>query len=181
MNLRTYFSKMKGGAESPPGLPFPEVLWSGLGAVIGVGLCAYISSRFLEPIGLTLIVGSLGASAVLVCGAIKSPLAQPRNVLGGHVISALVGVACYKMAGGPVWLAAGLGVSLSIMAMLVTQTLHPPGGATALTAVIGGERIHELGYLYALMPIAAGAATLILVALAINNLARNRRYPEFWL
>ncbi|MDO8784978.1 MAG: HPP family protein, partial [Syntrophales bacterium] len=71
-------------------------------------------------------------------------------------------------------------VSLAITAMLATKTLHPPGGATALIAVIGGKKIHDLGFLYALVPAGAGALVLLVVALLVNNLARNRRYPEYW-
>jgi CBS-domain-containing membrane protein len=172
---------MKGGAKSPPGVPWSELAWSWTGAVLGIGICSYLSSRYFEPRDLSLLIGSFGASAVLVYGAIKSPLAQPRNLVGGHVISGLVGVACSQLFGDTVWLAAALGVSLAIVAMLATRTLHPPGGATALIAVIGGPKIHSLGYLYAFLPAGAGAVILLIVALLVNNLAKNRRYPEYWL
>lgn len=178
--IRNYLSKMKGGAKSPPGVGISEVLWSWLGAVIGIGLCAYLSTRYFEPRDLTLIIGSFGASAVLVYCAIKSPLAQPRNLIGGHIISGIVGVASYQLFGHTPWLAAALGVSMAIVAMLVTKTLHPPGGATALIAIIGGEKIHKLGFLYALVPAGLGALILLIVALLVNNLSKNRRYPEFW-
>ena len=78
------------------------------------------------------------------------------------------------------WLAAALAVSVSIAVMHLTKTLHPPGGATALIAVIGGPKIHQLGYFYALMPVAAGALIMLAVALIVNNLAPTRRYPEYW-
>ncbi len=181
MNTREYFSKMKGGAKSPPGVGLTEILWSWLGAVIGIGICGYLSAQYFEPRDLTLIIGSFGASAVLVYGAIKSPLAQPRNLIGGHIISGLVGVACYQLFGQTIWMAAALGVSLAIAAMLATKTLHPPGGATALIAVIGGKKIHDLGFLYAFLPAGAGALILLIVALLVNNLSKNRRYPEYWL
>ena len=90
-----------------------------------------------------MIIGSFGASAVLIYGAIKSPLAQPRNLLGGHIISALIGVTMVKICGPILWLAAALAVSLSIAVMHATKTLHPPGGATALIAVISGPQIHQ--------------------------------------
>ncbi|WP_333653297.1 HPP family protein [Dissulfurispira sp.] len=157
------------------------MLWSWLGAVIGIGICGYLSSKYFEPRDLTLIIGSFGASAVLVYGAIKSPLAQPRNLIGGHIISGLVGVACYQLFGDVIWMAAALGVSLAIVAMLATKTVHPPGGATALIAVIGGKKIHDLGFLYAFLPAGAGALILLVVALLVNNISKNRRYPEYWL
>src|SRR5512141_1049552 len=105
MTITDYLSKMKGGAKSPPGVPVPELVWSWSGAVIGIGLCAFISSRYFEPRDLSLLIGSFGASAVLVYGAIKSPLAQPRNLVGGHILSGLTGVVCYQFFGGTLWLA----------------------------------------------------------------------------
>lgn len=179
--IKDYFFKMKGGAKSPPGVSLIEVLWSWAGAAIGIAICGYLSASYFELRDLTLLIGSFGASAVLVYGAIKSPLAQPRNLIGGHIISGLIGVACYKLFGGTVWIAASLGVSLAIAAMLATKTLHPPGGATALIAVIGGKKIHDIGFLYAFVPAGLGALILLIIALLVNNLARNRRYPEYWL
>jgi CBS-domain-containing membrane protein len=181
MTVNEYLSKMKGTAKSPPGVGAGEMLWSWIGAVIGIGACGWLSAHYFEPRDLTLIIGSFGASAVLVYGAIKSPLAQPRNLIGGHILSGLVGVASWQLFGGTVWLAASLAVSLAIVAMLATKTLHPPGGATALIAVIGGDKVHGLGFLYAFVPAGAGALVLLLVALMVNNLSKNRRYPEFWL
>ena len=78
------------------------------------------------------------------------------------------------------WLAAALAVATSIALMHATKTLHPPGGATALIAVIGGAKIHHLGYFYAVIPVGAGALVMLAVALLVNNLAPRRRYPEFW-
>jgi CBS-domain-containing membrane protein len=179
--IKAYFSKMKGGAKSPPGVGISEVLWSWFGAVIGVGICGYLSATYFEPRDLTLLIGSFGASAVLVYAAVKSPLAQPRNLVGGHIIAGLIGVACYKFFGGTIWIAGSLAASLAIVAMLLTKTLHPPAGATALIAVIGGDKIHNLGFLYALVPAGLGAVVLLIVALLVNNLSKNRRYPEYWL
>jgi CBS-domain-containing membrane protein len=180
MKISEYVSKMKGSATSPPGVGMGEISWAWLGAFIGIGSCGVLSAWYFEPRDLTLLIGSFGASAVLVYGAIKSPLAQPRNLLGGHILSGLVGVACRQLFGDTLWLAAALGVSLAIAAMLATKTLHPPGGATALIAVIRGPKVHALGYLYAFVPAGAGALVLLAVALIVNNLSRNRRYPEFW-
>jgi CBS-domain-containing membrane protein len=75
---------------------------------------------------------------------------------------------------------AALAVSITAAAMLVTKTVHPPGGATALIAVIGGEKIHQLGFLYPLLPVGLGALILLVVGLLVNNISRNRRYPEYW-
>jgi len=181
MTFAEYLSKMKGSAKSPPGVGAGEMLWSWIGSVLGIGACGLLSSRYFEPRDLTLLIGSFGASAVLIYGAIKSPLAQPRNLIGGHVLSGIVGVACWQVFGATVWVAAALAVSLAIVAMLATKTLHPPGGATALIAVIGGAKIHDLGFLYAFIPAGAGALVLLVVALLVNNLAKNRKYPEYWV
>jgi CBS-domain-containing membrane protein len=88
-----YFRKMKGGTQSPPRVSLSEILWSWVGAMLGIAAVAAVHYRWLAGTGLILIIGSFGASAVLVYGAVRSPLAQPRNLVGGHVISALIGVA----------------------------------------------------------------------------------------
>lgn len=180
MTMAEYFSKMKGGAKSPPGVGVLELIWSWIGAAVGVMICAYLSSKYFEPHDMTLLIGSFGATAVLLYAAIKSPLAQPRNLVGGHIISGLVGVGCQQIFGGVSWIAAPMAVSLAIVAMLITKTLHPPGGATALIAVIGGTKIHNLGFIYAFFPVGAGAVILLVVALIVNNLSKNRKYPEYW-
>ena len=128
-----------------------------------------------------MIIGSFGASAVLIYGAIRSPLAQPRNLIGGHVISAIIGVTVYNLLNNYMWLAASIAVATAIAVMHATKTLHPPGGATALIAIIGSEKIHNLGYLYAIIPAGLGALVMLTVALLINNIPKNRQYPEFWL
>ncbi len=178
--IKSYFQKMSGSTQSPPQVSPVEIFWSWLGSFLGIAAVAYVNYGFLEGTDLLMIIGSFGASAVLIYGAIKSPLAQPRNLLGGHVISALVGVTAFKLLTPHLWLAAALAVSLSIAVMHATKTLHPPGGATALIAVISGAKVHNLGYLYALVPVAGGAIIMLAVALLINNLAPRRRYPEFW-
>ena len=152
-----YLRKMKGSTKSPPRVSLAEVGWSWIGAFLGIGLVAYIDQFFLQPRNLLMTIGSFGASAVLIYGAIRSPLAQPRNLLGGHILSALIEVAGYQLFPSQVWLAAPLAVATAVAAMHLTKTLHPPGGATALIAVIGDDKIHHLGFFYALMPVALGA------------------------
>jgi CBS-domain-containing membrane protein len=175
-----FIEKMKGSTKSPPRVSMPEIVWSWIGSFLGIGSISFVNYHIFEKIDMLMIVGSFGASAVLIYGAIKSPLAQPRNFVGGHVLSALVGVASYQLFHGQLWLAAGMGVATAIAVMHATRTLHPPGGATALIAVIGGDRIHSLGFMYALFPVAGGALILLVIALIVNNIPRNRRYPEFW-
>ena len=181
MGIKEYFNKMKGGGENATTVILSEIFWSGLGSIIGIGLVAYISSKFFNPYDLTLLIGSFGASAVLIYAAIKSPLAQPKNLMGGHILSGFVGVASYKLLGHiDMPLAEAVAVSFAIMLMYSTKTLHPPGGATALIAVIGGKGIYNLGFLYPFIPAGLGAFVMLIVALVVNNLSKYRKYPEYW-
>jgi CBS-domain-containing membrane protein len=176
-----YFKKMRGTTKSPPIVSFFEIIWSWVGAFLGIASVALINYSILEGTDLVMIIGSFGASAVLIYGAIKSPLAQPRNLIGGHVVSAIIGVTCYQIFHSNMWLAASVAVATAIAVMHATKTLHPPGGATALIAVIGSQKIHNLGYLYVIMPAGLGAVVMLAIALLVNNIPKDRRYPEFWI
>lgn len=181
MNLREYFSKMKGTTRgSPPRVSKGEILWSWIGAFLGIAAVAWISQLFFEGLDRSLMIGSFGASAVLVYGAVRSPLAQPRNLIGGHVLSAIVGVLCWKLLNQHMWLAESVAVATSIAIMHATRTLHPPGGATALIAVIGSPAIHKLGFLYVIFPATIGPLILLAIGLLVNNIPASRRYPEIW-
>lgn len=173
-------SKTADTAKSPPRVSVAEIIWSWVGAFIGIGIIAFANYHIFEKTELLLIIASFGASAVLVFGAIKSPLAQPRNLIGGHILSALVGVGSYQIFHSQLWFASAFAVATAIAVMHATRTLHPPGGATALIAVIGGEKIYNLGFLYTIMPAGGGALIMLIIALLINNIPKNRRYPEFW-
>lgn len=148
-----------------------------LGAFVGIGLVGFINSRYFVLNDNLFLIGSFGASSVLIYGVINSPLAQPRNLIGGHLICAIIGVTVHKLIPNEVWLASALAVALSIVAMQITKTLHPPGGATALIANIGSEKIKALGYLYVLSPVLTGVMILFVVALIFNNISKSRTYP----
>ncbi len=156
---------------------FREQFWSFLGAFMGIGLIALLQSFYLPKIENVLLIGSFGASSVLIYGAIESPLAQPRNFIGGQLLSAFIGVTVYKLLPDIIWLTAPLAVATSIVVMQVTKTLHPPGGATALIAVIGTAKIKSLGYFYVVSPVLMGTTILFITALIFNNMTKNRRYP----
>jgi len=176
-----YLRKMRGSTRgSPPRVSSSEILWSWIGAFLGIMTVAWVQSLFFSGADLTLMIGSLGASAVLVYGAVRSPLAQPRNLVGGHVVSALIGVTAWQLFQQNPDLAASVAVATAIAAMHLTRTLHPPGGATALIAVIGSDQVHGLGYVYVLVPATVGPLLLLLVALLANNIPQSRRYPEIW-
>jgi len=157
---------------------FKEHFWAFLGSFIGLGTIAFIQYKALPEQDVIFLIGSFGASCVLVYGVIQSPLAQPRNLIGGHVISAIIGVTIQKLLPDIVWIAAPLAVSLSIIAMQITKTLHPPGGATALIAVTASPEIKAMGYMYVLTPVLTGAMILLAAALIFNNMTKNRQYPS---
>jgi CBS-domain-containing membrane protein len=171
------FEKIRSGPHSKAMCKW-QIMWSWIGAFSGIALVSILSSFVLNGSGLTLIIGSFGASAVLIYGAVNSPLAQPRNLMGGHILSAVVGVACYQLFSSQPWLAAPAAVATAIAVMQLTATVHPPGGATALIAVIGGDQIHQLGYYYIIFPVTTGAFLMLLVALLVNRVAPGRCYPN---
>ncbi len=156
---------------------YRELFWSFLGAFAGIGAIGWVQSFYFTEMENIFLIGSFGATSVLIYGAIQSPLAQPRNLIGGHLVSALIGVTVFKLMPDVLWVSAALAVSLSILAMQFTKTLHPPGGATALIAVIGTEKIKALGYWYVLSPVLTGVMILLIVALVFNNLTSQRSYP----
>lgn len=157
---------------------YKEHFWAFIGSFIGMGTIAWLQYKAFPEQDLVFLIGSFGASCVLVYGVIQSPLAQPRNLIGGHVISAIIGVTMQKLLPDMIWLSAPLAVSLSIVMMQITKTLHPPGGATALIAVTGSPQIKALGYGYVLNPVLSGATILLIAALIFNNITKNRQYPS---
>ena len=181
--LMLFFASMKGGEATPIRKPFSKIAWSWLGAFLGIFFVSIVSKLTdLDLLHSMFIVGSFGASAVLIYGAPQAEFSQPRNLVGGHVLSALIGVTLYRYLPLDINMLGALAVSLSIVAMHFTSTLHPPGGATALIAVINGAQLHNLGYMFVVTPIATGAIILLIIALIVNNLSNNpkRHYPRYW-
>lgn len=174
---------MRGQGKSPDRHSLSWILWSWLGAFAGIGLVGYIQQLVpLSSMDNIFLIGSFGASAVLIYGTPQVPYSQPRNLLGGHFFSALAGVAVVQWLDIPIELQAALAVSLSIVLMHLTRTLHPPGGASALIAVVGSEKVHQLGFMYVLKPVMSSIIIMLLVALLVNNLSsdKGRHYPKCW-
>jgi len=169
--LKRMPGKMKGtlrGKHTPRSLKFAS--WGLLSSMISI-LAIFAVTKVA---GFPLLIGSFGASAVLLFGANDSPLAQPRNVVGGHLISAAVAVAIVALFGsGP--FAIALAVGFSIFLMDLTRTTHPPGGATALIGVQG-----LAGPEFILVPVLVGVVILLVVALFTNNIVHHRQYPKHW-
>lgn len=151
-------------------------IWLGcLGAGLGLLGTEWLSHHALGELN-PWFIAPMGASAVLLFAVPASPLAQPWSIVGGNLVSALIGVLCAHILGHD-GLAAGIAGAGAIAAMFALRCLHPPGGAVALTAVLGGPAISQLGYAYVLWPVAANSALLLALALLFNNLMQ-RRYPH---
>lgn len=159
------------------GATLRDRLIASLGTMIGIGLTGLICGLCLGPDPLLpLIVAPIGASAVLLFAVPSSPLAQPWPIIGGNTISALVGVAVVQVLPDPLF-ATGIAVALAIVVMSFTRCLHPPGGAAALTAVIGGAAVTNAGFLFPFVPIALNSVLLVLLGMAFHRLTR-RAYPH---
>jgi len=179
----TYLHRMR-GTSRPITRPLPMVM---VRAWVGAALGILLVSVPVHYLGLpastnVFLIGSFGATAVLLYAAPRSDLAQPRNVAGGHVLSAIVGVTAHKIFGQHVEIGGAVAVATAIVVMQLTLTLHPPGGATALIAVLGPAKIHDLGYRYAVTPVLVAVVLMILVALVVNNLSpeEHHHYPVTW-
>ncbi len=161
----------------PPGYPHAsEQLVSAIGAAIGMVLVLLIMSALFDAHTAVIIIPSMGASAVLVFAMPHSPFSQPWSVLAGNVFSAVVGVCCYRWIAHPS-MAASFAVGLAVAVMHLTRSMHPPGGATALAAVIGGPAIHDLGFYYAFCPTAVNCLLVLFAGVLFNSFFAWRRYP----
>lgn len=146
------------------------------GGLIGLSAVTLISQIHLGAAGSVGLVASMGASAVLVFAVPHGPLSQPWPVFGGHLVSALIGVACAQATTESA-LAAPLAVALATGAMQYLRCMHPPGGATALSAVIGGDAVTQMGFHYVLAPVMLNVVTILAIAVLFNFPFRWRRYP----
>jgi CBS domain-containing membrane protein len=154
-----------------------EIVRASIGACLGILLTALVCTFWLGTSGAApLLIAPIGASAVLLFAIPASPLAQPHAIIGGNLLSALVGVTCAHFVPLPI-LAAALAVAGAVAAMAICRCVHPPSGAVALTAVIGGPHIVGSGYGFVLVPVLLNSVLLVLAALAYNN-ATRRTYPH---
>lgn len=168
--ISTFIKKLPRSPQ--PAIPAREVWLSLWGAFLGVGFTALLAYLWKCPT----LLGPFGASAVLIYGAYKAPLAQPRNVLLGHFLAACIGVTIHDFFGTAFWSIA-LGVALALVLMTVTYSIHPPAGATAYVAVQTGGL--GVGYMYILNPVILGAFILVLIGVIFNKMGK-RDYPTHW-
>lgn len=147
------------------------------GALFGLVLTGLTTYLILgKDVNAMWLIAPMGASSVLLFAVPASPLAQPWSIMGGNIIAAIIGVTCAKLIGEPI-LAAGIAAALAIGAMFAFRCIHPPAGAVALTAVLGGPAVEAMGYSFVLVPVALNSLLLLLTALFFNN-ATGRRYPH---
>ena len=147
------------------------------GGAIGIAVTGLVSRWVLGPDShLPLLIAPMGASAVLLYGVPASPLAQPWSIIGGNLVAGIIGVTCGRLIVDPM-LASAVAIGLSIGAMFALRCVHPPSGAVALTAVIGGPAVHALGYGFLVAPLGLNSVLLLAMALLYNNLTRHR-YPH---
>lgn len=153
-----------------------ERMLSMSGALVSIGLVFLVSRWMLPDHNVPFLVASMGASAVLLFAVPHGALSQPWPLVGGHVLSALIGVSCAQFIPN-VALAGALAVGLAVGAMHYLRCIHPPGGATALTAAIGGSGIHALGYGFVVVPVLLNVAMMLAIAVSFNWFFPWRRYP----
>ena len=173
----SYFRKFLNGEASTPDIPkVSDIVLSG--SMCFTGLSSFcLAANHLDHIhqGYIVLLGSFGATCVLIFGVHAAPFSQPRNVICGHTLSAFIGAGTHALIGTHV-LAGPAAVAISLMLMQATNTLHPPAGGTALITILGGPKIQALGLALPL-PVGVGAVTLVLLGSIINNAIPSRKYP----
>ena len=172
--MKERFGKLLGPGTTAVG--WAEVAIAGVAALVGIAAVQVLTGWVAGSGAAILMVGSMGATAVLLFAVPHGALSQPWPVFGGHLVSAVIGVTAADWVPDPA-LAAGLAVGGAIAAMQMLRCIHPPGGATALVAVIGGAAVHDLGYGYVLLPVLANTVILFVLAVIANYPFRWRRYP----
>lgn len=166
-----YFSKMVGSGRSPLKVTPKTALIGLLGGTISIGILAWLT-EFSDSLWL---MAPFGASCVLAFGVWDAPLSQPRNIIGGHLVSTLVGLTMYHLFGNNLWVLA-LGVGLSISLMHLTRTTHPPAGADPIIVILAGS-----SWSFLWTPVLVGSLVIVITALLVNNLDKQRKYPTYWI
>ncbi|POY37557.1 HPP family protein [Solitalea longa] len=167
---KKYISKFKTAERSPSAPHISHSVYSVLGALIAISLIVLFSRTADTP----MLIAPFGATCVLAFGLPDSALAQPRNIIGGHLLTAIVGLTCYYMMGNT-WYSLALGVSLSLGLMQITRTVHPPAGANPLVIILTGAK-----WSFLFSPVLLGSVILVAIALIFNNLSSKRKYPKYW-
>ena len=168
--VKNYIAKMYGGGRAPSRANFADAATGAVGGLI----CIFLLLCLTNYTGAPWLMASLGGSCVLVFVVWNAPLSQPRNIIGGHFISALIGLAMYSMFGTSTF-SISLGVALTIFCMAFMGVIHPPAGANPIIIILGGY-----SWSYLVIPVLIGAVLIVVVGMLINNLRGTRKYPVFW-
>ncbi|OMF10718.1 HPP family protein [Paenibacillus sp. FSL H7-0331] len=169
-SLLIFLRKMKGEGHSPLVIHIRNVIMGFVGGSLTIAALAWLTDM---NVGLW-IMAPFGASCVLAFGLWDSPLSQPRNIIGGHLISTVTGLTVNQFLGHGIT-AMALGVGLAISLMMLTRTTHPPAGADPLVVMMSGST-----WSFIVSPVLVGSIVIVLIALIVNNLSRQRAYPRFW-
>ena len=175
MNIKQFFRFIP---VDPVNLSIKGKFLSVISSFIAILIVAWITQKFGVSAAYPIIVASMGASAVILFIMPGSPLAQPWPLVGGQMVSAIIGIACAQMIENTV-LASGCAVGGSILAMLLLRCLHPLGAATALMPIIAGDHVGFDIYSFVLMPIGINVAIMLIMAIAINRWILRYEYPAF--
>lgn len=164
---------LKGGGNLPPKPTIVQLLKGLIGGIISILLLSYLG----QISGTPWIMAPFGATCVLLFTAPASPFAQPRNVIAGHLITSVVGLAALYGFGDSI-LVMSFAVGIAIMAMQFFRAVHPPAGANPLVIILAGKSVIGLSFLIA--PVLIGSAMLVLIAAVINNFGKENRWPVYW-
>jgi CBS-domain-containing membrane protein len=168
MNL---FEKLKGdNAKLPQKHSIRAILVAWLGGFLAISAVTLLSNTFSTA----LVLGSFGASCVLIFGFPDVPFSQPRNVIGGHFLSSLIGLLCLILFGAT-WWSVSIAVGTSIAMMMLTRTTHPPAGSNPVIIYL-----LKPAWSFLLFPTLFGAIVLVFIAVIYNNLANDGKYPKYW-
>lgn len=173
MDLASFLKAFRPHATA---VPLSEKLRSGLVAGLAVFLLGLALKSLPSDAFPLLMLASMAASAMLLFAAPHSPMSQPWNLVGGHLVSATVGLVCIQFIHDPL-LSAGMGVGAAIFLMHYLNCLHPPGAATALILILNSEKFHSMGWQGVMLVVIVNACLSLLLALALNNMLPGRRYP----
>lgn len=171
VEAKGFVEKMRGGAEVPARAPWRQIGIAWMGGCIAIGVIAYLATLSHTA----LILGSFGATCVLVFGFPDSPFSQPRNVIAGHFIASLVGLIFLNLFGAE-WWSIALAVGTTISLMQITRTVHPPAGSNPVIVMLA-----QPSWAFLWTPTLIGALLLVAVAILFNNLPTERSYPKYWL
>lgn len=147
-----------------------NILFASTGGFIAIAIVSFLANYSGYP----LIMGSFGASCVLLFGYPESPFSQPRNIIAGHLFSTLIGLVFLHFV-GPQWWSMALALSVALGVMIATDTVHPPAGSNPIIVFLANA-----DWSFILLPSTAGSFSLVLIALIFINFSSNKKYPNVW-